>query len=88
VFRPRPRVDSALVAFRRLPRVEDYARVKEVVDAAFRHRRKTLANSVEQAGLATRAEAAAALERLGFAPNVRAESLPPPAFPRLAELLG
>jgi 16S rRNA (adenine1518-N6/adenine1519-N6)-dimethyltransferase len=87
VFRPRPRVDSALVAFRRLPPIEEYTHVKEVVDAAFRHRRKTLANSVEQAGLATRAEAAAALERLGFTPNVRAESLPPHAFPRLAELL-
>jgi 16S rRNA (adenine1518-N6/adenine1519-N6)-dimethyltransferase len=87
VFRPRPRVDSALVAFRRLPPVENHARVKQVVEAAFRHRRKTLANSVEQAGLATRAEAAAALERLGLKPNVRAESLPPDAFPRLAELL-
>jgi 16S rRNA (adenine1518-N6/adenine1519-N6)-dimethyltransferase len=87
VFRPRPRVDSALVAFRRVPPVDDYVRVKAVVDAAFRHRRKTLANSVEQAGLTTRANAASALDQLGLAPNARAESLPPDAFPRLAALI-
>ena len=45
VFRPRPNVDSALVAFRRRdsPPGADYARVKRVVEAAFAHRRKTLA---------------------------------------------
>ena len=45
VFRPRPNVDSALVAFRRTGMPPDYPRVKQVVAAAFAHRRKTLPNS-------------------------------------------
>src|SRR5262245_2212622 len=45
VFRPRPRVESALVAFVRVDGPA-LARVRPVVDAAFAHRRKTLANSV------------------------------------------
>ncbi|MGH2921768.1 MAG: 16S rRNA (adenine(1518)-N(6)/adenine(1519)-N(6))-dimethyltransferase RsmA, partial [Gaiellaceae bacterium] len=52
VFRPPPNVDSALVAFRRRPLPPEYARVKEIVTGAFAHRRKTLPNSVELAGLA------------------------------------
>jgi 16S rRNA (adenine1518-N6/adenine1519-N6)-dimethyltransferase len=57
VFRPRPNVDSALVAFRRKPLPNDFARIKTVVAGAFAHRRKTLANSLELAGLATLARA-------------------------------
>jgi 16S rRNA (adenine1518-N6/adenine1519-N6)-dimethyltransferase len=52
VFRPRPNVDSALVAFRRRELPPTYARVKQVVTAAFAHRRKQLANSLELAGVA------------------------------------
>ena len=45
VFRPRPNVDSALVAFRRTrPGIDP--RVKRLVEASFAHRRKTLANSL------------------------------------------
>ncbi len=44
VFRPRPNVDSALVAFRRTGLPPAYAEVKRVVTGAFAHRRKTLAN--------------------------------------------
>src|SRR5262249_25543366 len=51
VFRPRPNVDSALVAFRRVGLPECYPAVKRLVGAAFAHRRKTLANSLELAGL-------------------------------------
>ncbi|MGN6431783.1 MAG: 16S rRNA (adenine(1518)-N(6)/adenine(1519)-N(6))-dimethyltransferase RsmA [Gaiellaceae bacterium] len=88
VFRPRPNVDSALVAFRRrggLP--ADYPRVKVVVSAAFAHRRKQLPNSLELAGLASRAEAAAALEAIGRDDSVRAEELRPKEFVALAEAL-
>src|SRR5687767_3533361 len=65
VFRPPPNVDSALVAFRRR-RVwgPEFARVKAVVQAAFAHRRKTLANSLELSALTSREEAVAALEQL------------------------
>jgi 16S rRNA (adenine1518-N6/adenine1519-N6)-dimethyltransferase len=89
VFRPRPNVDSALVAFRRrgaLP--ADYPRLKAVVGAAFAHRRKQLPNSLELAGLASREEAAAALARIGREPATRAEALAPEEFVGLASALG
>jgi 16S rRNA (adenine1518-N6/adenine1519-N6)-dimethyltransferase len=85
VFRPRPNVDSALVAFRRRDLPADFARVKELVSAAFAHRRKRLANSVELSGLAPRDRAAVALEAIGRDPGARAEELSPPEFVALAE---
>ena len=79
VFRPRPNVDSALVAFRRVePGIP--AGVKPLVEAAFAHRRKTLANSLALSGLASRERAAAALEQIGRDANVRAEALEPQEF--------
>jgi 16S rRNA (adenine1518-N6/adenine1519-N6)-dimethyltransferase len=87
VFRPRPNVDSALVSFRRHELPVAYARVKEVVGAAFAHRRKQLANSLELAGIAPRGAAAGALERIGREPTVRGEALSPPEFVALAEAL-
>ena len=89
VFRPRPNVDSALVAFRRRgPLPAHYARLKAVVGAAFPHRRKQLPNSLELAGLASREQAAAALSRIGRAPETRAEALSPEEFVKLADALG
>jgi 16S rRNA (adenine1518-N6/adenine1519-N6)-dimethyltransferase len=87
VFRPRPNVDSALVAFRRRPFPDRYAETKRVVQAAFAHRRKTLANSLELAGIASRADAGTALQAVGLQPTARAESLTPSDFRRLAEAL-
>ena len=87
VFRPRPNVDSALVAFRRRDLPAEFARVKKAVTASFAHRRKRLANSLELAGLATRDQAAAALEEIGRDPGARAEELAPPEFVELAEAL-
>ena len=87
VFRPRPNVDSALVAFARRELPPDYPRVKQVVEAAFAHRRKTLPNSLELAGLADRDRAGAALETIGRDPGLRAEALPPQAFVALAHAL-
>jgi 16S rRNA (adenine1518-N6/adenine1519-N6)-dimethyltransferase len=88
VFRPRPNVDSALVAFRRRPLPGDFARVKRIVEAGFAHRRKTLPNSVELAGLAERSHAAEALAAIGRRPETRAEALEPQEFVALAEALG
>ena len=86
VFRPRPNVESALVAFtRREPGVPPG--VKRVVEAAFAHRRKTLANSLALSGLAPRQQAAAALEAIGRDANVRAEALAPPEFVALTQAL-
>jgi 16S rRNA (adenine1518-N6/adenine1519-N6)-dimethyltransferase len=87
VFRPRPRVDSALVAFRRRSAPPGYASLKRVVEAAFAHRRKTLPNSLELTGLTTRARAAQALAELGRGASTRAEALAPDEFVRLEELL-
>jgi 16S rRNA (adenine1518-N6/adenine1519-N6)-dimethyltransferase len=87
VFRPRPNVDSALVAFRRRQLPPDFARVKHLVTAAFAHRRKRLANSVELAGFATRDDAAEALRAIGRDRGTRAEELAPPDFLALAEAL-
>ena len=86
-FRPRPKVDSALVSFRRIALPPSFVRVKELVTAAFSHRRKTLANSVELSGLASRAQAADALGKIGRAANVRAEALAPDEFVALADAL-
>jgi 16S rRNA (adenine1518-N6/adenine1519-N6)-dimethyltransferase len=87
VFRPRPNVDSALVAFRRRELPADFGAIKRVVGAAFAHRRKTLPNSLELAGLASRAQAAAALAELGRGADTRAEALAPDEFVTLARAL-
>ena len=86
VFRPRPRVESALVAFERAP-VASISEVRPVVEAAFGHRRKTAANALAHAGLVSRPEAERALEAIGKAKNARAEELAPQEFVRLAEAL-
>jgi 16S rRNA (adenine1518-N6/adenine1519-N6)-dimethyltransferase len=78
VFRPRPNVESAIVAFRRTGLRENFAHVKRVVEAAFAHRRKKLANSLQLAGI----DPAGA--RI---PNVRAEELTPADFVELAREL-
>jgi 16S rRNA (adenine1518-N6/adenine1519-N6)-dimethyltransferase len=88
VFRPRPNAESALVAFRRrgaLP--DDYAQIKQVVVAAFAHRRKTLPNSLELAGRAPRGAGVSALGKLGIAPETRAEALTPEQFVELTHAL-
>jgi 16S rRNA (adenine1518-N6/adenine1519-N6)-dimethyltransferase len=87
VFRPRPKVDSALVAFHRRNLPTDFARVKELVGASFAHRRKQLANSLELSGLVPRDRAVAALEAIGRDPGSRAEELSPPDFVALEEAL-
>jgi 16S rRNA (adenine1518-N6/adenine1519-N6)-dimethyltransferase len=87
VFRPRPNVDSALVAFRRTGLPHDYSRIKTVVEASFAHRRKTLANSLELTGRASREQATAALAAIGRASRVRAEELAPDEFAELARVL-
>ena len=86
VFRPRPNVDSALVAFRRIApgALPD---VKRVVEAGFGHRRKTLANALALAEVASRERAVAALAAIGREAGVRAEALAPPEFVALTGAL-
>jgi 16S rRNA (adenine1518-N6/adenine1519-N6)-dimethyltransferase len=86
VFRPRPRVESALVAFERA-QIAEISDVRPVVEAAFAHRRKTAANALAQAGVASRTDAEHALGAIGKARTARAEELTPEEFVRLAEVL-
>jgi 16S rRNA (adenine1518-N6/adenine1519-N6)-dimethyltransferase len=87
VFRPPPNVDSALVAFRRVVLPDQYARIKQVVAASFAHRRKTLPNSLELAGVASRNDAAQALDAIGRDSRARAEALEPQEFVALTQAL-
>jgi 16S rRNA (adenine1518-N6/adenine1519-N6)-dimethyltransferase len=87
VFRPPPNVDSALVAFRRIELPAEFDRLKQVVTAAFAHRRKTLPNSLTLAGLTSRERAAKALSSIGHPDETRAEVLAPHEFVALTEAL-
>jgi 16S rRNA (adenine1518-N6/adenine1519-N6)-dimethyltransferase len=87
VFRPRPNVQSALVAFRRTGLPPDFRALKRVVEGSFAHRRKRLANSLELAGVADRPRAEEAIAQLGRPATVRAEELEPAEFLQLAEAL-
>jgi 16S rRNA (adenine1518-N6/adenine1519-N6)-dimethyltransferase len=86
VFRPPPRVESALVALERAPAaaIRD---VRQVVEAAFAHRRKTAANSIALAGVASRAHVEEALAAIGREPGARAEELEPREFVELVSAL-
>jgi 16S rRNA (adenine1518-N6/adenine1519-N6)-dimethyltransferase len=90
VFKPRPRVDSAILRLRRTGPGGDAA-TQELIRAAFAHRRKTLARSLEIAGLrgvaAPRAAARAGLAALGLREDARAESLAPAQFAALSAIL-
>jgi 16S rRNA (adenine1518-N6/adenine1519-N6)-dimethyltransferase len=90
VFHPAPGVESALVRLRRRAPAAGGPLVA-LVHAAFAHRRKALAGSLALAPGAVpglREQARAALRRLGHPADARAERLPPPDWPRLAEEIG
>jgi 16S rRNA (adenine1518-N6/adenine1519-N6)-dimethyltransferase len=87
VFRPRPRVDSALLRLRRRAAAAPPALAGFVRDA-FAHRRKPIAGSVELAGGPSREAVHAALGDLGLEGDARAEALAPADFVHLAECLG
>jgi 16S rRNA (adenine1518-N6/adenine1519-N6)-dimethyltransferase len=86
VFRPRPRVDSAILALRRIGPSADPA-TRELVRAAFAHRRKALARSVEHVRPGSLGPARAALEELGLAADARAEALSADDFAALSAKL-
>jgi 16S rRNA (adenine1518-N6/adenine1519-N6)-dimethyltransferase len=84
VFRPRPRVESAILAMRRTgPGADSATRV--LVRAAFAHRRKSLARSLEHVRPGTLAAVRAALAELGLPENARAEQLSPGEFRALGK---
>lgn len=87
VFRPRPRVDSAILALSRTGAAADPA-TRELVRAAFAHRRKALPRSLEHVRPGSLDSARAALRELGLPEDARAESLSPQQFAALAARLG
>jgi 16S rRNA (adenine1518-N6/adenine1519-N6)-dimethyltransferase len=86
VFTPRPRVESAILAMRRIGAEADPA-TRELVRAAFAHRRKSLARSLEHVRPGTLAATRRALEELGLDAGARAESLAPDDFAALSAKL-
>jgi len=86
VFVPPPNVDSSLVAFKRVDELLDPARVpaySAFLKLAFQHRRKTLANNLQTAGVALRPRTVAALAGIGLAPAARPEQVSPAGFVQL-----
>lgn len=86
VFKPRPRVESAVLGLERIAESPG-PEVARLVRAAFAHRRKAMARSVANSGVATRERVLAALEELGLEPTVRAEQLEPAVFIELSRAL-
>jgi 16S rRNA (adenine1518-N6/adenine1519-N6)-dimethyltransferase len=86
VFRPRPRVESAILGLRRTGPAADPA-TRELVRAAFAHRRKSLARSLEHVRIGSLESARAGLRELGLPEDARAESLAPEQFAALATRL-
>jgi 16S rRNA (adenine1518-N6/adenine1519-N6)-dimethyltransferase len=86
VFRPRPRVDSAILRLRRTGPGADQA-TRDLVRAAFAHRRKSLARSLEHGREGALGSARAALAELGLPEDARAEALSPADFADLSAKL-
>jgi 16S rRNA (adenine1518-N6/adenine1519-N6)-dimethyltransferase len=86
VFKPRPRVASAILRLRRTGPGAD-AQTRNLIRAAFAHRRKSLARSLEHARPGSLAPARAALAELGLPEDARAEALAPQQFAALSAKL-
>lgn len=89
-FRPRPDVDSSVTVLDPLPEprfsLRDEALFGRVVRGAFAHRRKRLANALENAGF-TKDQVAPALRKIGLDPARRGETLSLAEFAALADTL-
>ena len=87
VFRPPPRVDSAIVSIeRRGPGPDE--QLRSLVRAAFSHRRKALPRSLDMAIPGMLGPAREALEQIGLDPGLRAEALTPTQFAELSGIIG
>jgi 16S rRNA (adenine1518-N6/adenine1519-N6)-dimethyltransferase len=90
MFFPVPKVDSALLKLTVVPNkygVADKEKFLKLTSAAFSMRRKTLANNLEAAFGTAKTITEKALERLGYPPNARGETLPIEDFIRLYDLI-
>ncbi|MCL2391452.1 MAG: 16S rRNA (adenine(1518)-N(6)/adenine(1519)-N(6))-dimethyltransferase RsmA [Oscillospiraceae bacterium] len=90
-FMPRPKVHSSVVMLKtrkeRLLPPEEESRFFKVVRAAFGQRRKTLANALHAAfgSVMTKSDIIDAIEKCGFDPRIRGETLGIESFIKLAE---
>lgn len=86
-FAPPPKVESAVLAFEKLPLpAVAWNKLRQVVVAAFLHRRKTLLNALGLAGY-EKAKIVAALDKLKLPLTVRPEEVSPDLYVRLTEIL-
>jgi ribosomal RNA small subunit methyltransferase A/4-diphosphocytidyl-2C-methyl-D-erythritol kinase len=83
VFRPRPRVGSAVISLRRTGPGAD-AKTRSIVRAAFAHRRKTLARSLELARPGTLGRVRTLFPTVSVRLEARAEDHSPEEFADLA----
>ncbi len=91
VFAPPPNVDSMLVAFERRAdpcglKETEWPGFSSFVRGAFMHRRKTLANNLQMAGM-ERSVAAGALELIGVKQSTRPQELSAEQFAQLFRAL-
>jgi 16S rRNA (adenine1518-N6/adenine1519-N6)-dimethyltransferase len=86
VFRPQPRVDSAIIAIKRTGPGPDAA-TRRLVRAGFAHRRKAMARSVDMVHPGALKAVRAGLEQAGLDPGIRAEALTPEQFAKLSGMI-
>lgn len=92
-FMPRPNVDSAVIRLTRHEQppvqVREEEKMFRIIRAAFNQRRKTLVNSLANAGIlpVTKEDIVDALTSLELSPSVRGEALTLEQFARLSDLL-
>lgn len=84
VFKPRPRVESAILRLRRRGLAAD-PRTRDLIRDAFAHRRKSLARSLELARPGALGPVREALAALDLPEDARAEQLSPEEFRALAK---
>ena len=89
IFYPQPHVDSTLIVLERrgpeeLPDMDTLV-LREVVQAAFGQRRKTLVNALGAGLQLTKEQALGIVAGLGLSPDIRAERLEPRQFVELAD---
>lgn len=91
-FIPRPGVGSAVIRLDRYEKcpveVKDDKAMFKLIRAAFNQRRKTLSNSISNAGIGiTREQTVAALATLGLSDTIRGEALTLEQFAKLSDIL-
>lgn len=86
-FAPPPKVESAVLAFEKIPALDvDWGKLHRVVSSAFLHRRKTLFNALVLGGF-EKDKIENALKQCGFKTTIRPEELAPQQYVELATKL-